>query len=64
MQLCSIFRLPIAIVSLVDKERQWFKSVQGLAVKSTERKAAFCAWTFLPVHPEVLVVPDAMLDGR
>ena len=63
-QLCSIFRLPMAIVSMVDKERQWFKSVQGLAVRSTERRAAFCAWTFLPLHPEVLVVPDALQDGR
>lgn len=51
-------------MSLVDSERQWFKSIQGLAVRSTERKAAFCAWTFLPVNPEVLVVPDALTDGR
>ena len=64
VQLCSIFKVPMALVSLVDNERQWFKSVQGLAAKSTERKAAFCAWTFLPVKPKVLVVPDALLDGR
>ena len=61
---CSIFRLPIAIVSLVDRERQWFKSVVGLACSSTERSASFCAWTLLPAQPEVLVVPDATEDVR
>ena len=64
VQLCSIFRVPIALVSLLDSDRQWFKSVQGLAVKQTERRMAFCAWTFLPLHPEVLIVPDACKDQR
>ncbi|KAK9843847.1 hypothetical protein WJX84_006057 [Apatococcus fuscideae] len=62
---CSIFRLPIAIVSLVDRERQWFKSVVGLgACTSTERSSSFCAWTLLPAQPEVLVVSDATADVR
>ena len=62
---CSIFRLPIAIVSLVDRERQWFKSVVGLgACTSTERYSSFCAWTLLPAQPEVLVVSDATADVR
>lgn len=64
MQLCDIFHVPVAIVSLVAKDRQWFKSVQGLPVNSTERRASFCAWTLLPEHPEVLVVPDALEDIR
>ena len=64
-QLCTIFDVPIAIVSLVDRERQWFKSAQGLGdVKETDRRDSFCAWTLLPVHPEVLVVPDATRDAR
>ena len=62
--LCSIFHAPIALVSLVDKERQWFKSVQGLEARETDRKSSFCAWTLLPVNPEVLVVEDALEDGR
>lgn len=64
LQLCELFHVPVAIVSLVDAHRQWFKSVQGLPVKSTERKASFCAWTLLPEHPEILVVPDALEDIR
>ena len=62
--LCSIFNAPIALVSLVDKERQWFKSVQGLEARETDRRSSFCAWTLLPVNPEVLVVEDALEDGR
>jgi hypothetical protein len=64
MQLCTIFKVPIAIVSLVDKERQWFKSIQGLDVMQTDRRSSFCAWTLLPMHPEVLIVPDALEDER
>eukprot|EP00884_Botryococcus_braunii_P002377 jgi/Botrbrau1/1213/Bobra.0163s0021.1 len=63
--LCTIFKVPIAIVSLVDKERQWFKSIQGLdGVRQTDRRSSFCAWTLLPMHPEVLIVPDALEDER
>ena len=65
MQLCSIFHVPIAIVSLVDTERQWFKSIQGLpGVTETPRTTSFCAWTLLPKNPEVLIVQDAMEDER
>ncbi|BDA44406.1 probable mitogen-activated protein kinase kinase kinase 11 at C-terminar half [Coccomyxa sp. Obi] len=63
--LCSIFRVPIAIVSLVDTERQWFKSAQGLpGVTETSRATSFCAWTLLPKNPEVLIVTDALEDER
>lgn len=64
LQLCTIFHVPIAIVSLVDKERQWFKSIQGLDAVQTDRRSSFCAWTLLPMHPEVLIVPDALEDER
>ena len=60
----SIFDVPIALVSLVDRERQWFKSVVGLQTDCTDRASSFCAWTLLPQHPEVLVVPDATQDIR
>lgn len=64
-QLCSIFRVPIAIVSLIDTERQWFKSAQGLpGVSQTSRATSFCAWTLLPKNPEVLIVTDATKDER
>ena len=61
---CNIFHVPIAIVSLIDKERQWFKSCVGLACNQTDRKSSFCAWTLVPKNPEVLVVPDATEDVR
>ncbi|KAL4446278.1 hypothetical protein ABPG77_003085 [Micractinium sp. CCAP 211/92] len=63
--LCSVFNVPIALVSLVDAERQWFKSVQGLpGCQETGREESFCAWTLLPESPYVLVVEDALLDRR
>ncbi|KAL3143838.1 hypothetical protein ABBQ32_003662 [Trebouxia sp. C0010 RCD-2024] len=61
---CSIFHVPIAIVSLIDKDRQWFKSCVGLNCNQTDRKSSFCAWTLVPKNPEVLVVPDATEDVR
>jgi GAF domain-containing protein len=57
-------QVPIALVSLVDKDRQWFKSVQGLQTDNTDRQSSFCAWTLLPEHPEILVVEDATQDAR
>ena len=61
---CSIFKAPIAIVSLVDKDRQWFKSCVGLNCNQTDRKVSFCAWTLIPKNPEILVVPNATEDVR
>ena len=49
-QVCTIFKAPIAIVSLVEKERQWFKSVVGLSVQETDRTSSFCAWTLKVPH--------------
>ena len=58
----SICAVPIAIVSLIDTDRQWFKSRLGLAVAETHRDQAFCAHTIL--KPELLEVEDATLDVR
>jgi len=54
---------PIALVSLVDQNRQWFKSAYGLDVRETTRDVAFCAHAILtPEAP--LLVPDAQADAR
>jgi hypothetical protein len=61
----QVFNVPIVLLSLVDKDRQWFKSVVGLpGVRETDRKSSFCAWTLLPAIPQCLVVTDARSDAR
>ncbi|MBI1244990.1 MAG: GAF domain-containing protein [Alphaproteobacteria bacterium] len=58
----ALLDVPMALVSLVDRDRQWFMAKVGLAASETSRSVSFCAHA---IHePEVFVVPDATFDPR
>ena len=58
----TVLNMPIALVSLVDRDRQWFLARHGLEARQTPREMAFCAHAI--AGEEVLVVPDARADAR
>lgn len=58
----KIFDVPIALVTFVDADRQWFKSKVGLDVDETPREQSFCGHAIL--EPNVLHIADAALDER
>jgi response regulator RpfG family c-di-GMP phosphodiesterase len=58
-RLCEV---PIALVSLVDEQRQWFKARIGVDAQSTDRRPSFCSHAILSHEP--MVVEDATKDGR
>ncbi|QND58376.1 sensor domain-containing diguanylate cyclase [Mesorhizobium huakuii] len=58
----TVFDVPIAIISVIDGHRQWYKACEGLAVNEVERKATFCQYTIPREEP--LIVADATKDPR
>lgn len=57
-----LFSVPIALVSLVDEDRQWFKSCQGLDVTETSRDISLCGHAIL--GDDIFLISDATLDER
>lgn len=59
---CHVFHVPIVLISLVDADRQWFKSCLGLSLHQTPREYSICAWAIQ--QDATFIVPDARLDAR
>ena len=57
-----MFDVPIALVSLVDEDRQWFKSRAGLDATETSREISFCGHSIL--SGDIFMVPDTLSDDR
>jgi GAF domain-containing protein len=57
-----ICEAPIALISLVDEKRQWFKSKVGTSVSETSRDISFCAYAI--TQNDLFIVPDATRDER
>ena len=58
----DVFGVPMVFLTLVDGDRQWFKSTYGIDVEATPRDVGFCAHAML--EPQEMVVPNATKDAR
>ena len=58
----ALFKVPVALVSLVDVNRQWFKSKIGMTMEESPRDSSFCAHAV--AARAILVIPDALADDR
>ena len=61
-QAAAYFNAPISMISIIDSEREWYKSCYGLDIKQNDRSISFCGHALLAT--EVFIVEDTMLDER
>src|ERR1700761_299778 len=59
----AICQVPIALITFIDEERQWFKSHVGTSLTENTRDLSFCTH-LIASQDDVMVVPDAALDKR
>ncbi|QKZ14259.1 GAF domain-containing protein [Spirosoma sp. KUDC1026] len=59
----AICQTSISLISLIDDDRQWFKSAHGLEIRETPTEYSFCTHTIQNPH-EILIVPDSRQDSR
>lgn len=57
-----ICEAPIALISLIDEDRQWFKAKVGVTLNETSRDISFCAHAIK--QTDLFIIPDATLDAR
>ena len=62
MMASEVCQAPIALISIIDEKRQWFKSRVGLDAPQTNRDISFCAHTILDSKP--MVIEDALFDEK
>ena len=58
----ALFNVPIALIALMERDREWFKSCYGLEISEVPRDNSFCSHAILKREP--LIVSDALLDDR
>lgn len=61
-QAAAEFKVPVALITLIDRDRQWFKSMVGVPVRETPRDVAICEHAIR--QNDVMVVPNAAVDSR
>lgn len=58
----KVFKVPISTLTLVDKDREWYKSCQGLPLREGARAISFCGHALL--EEDMLIIPDTLKDVR
>ena len=58
----NFFNVPISLITMIDRDRQWFKSTQGISCRETPRDISFCSYAIQ--KDEICIIEDARIDVR